>query len=186
MSYIPSLRPHSAKSGKQTQWATSDRRILIIPPRLLAPASSLWSPAVGSEDITATRVVLAAARRVGLTAPMRLKSRSWEKNSPGRKYGSSPWYRTTGGTSLRSLYFYLACRRKMMSTIWAWNEPLTCSPQCLPPRHRRKMFRQTRGFAPPWGRFVQDSCLEDYGGLWLLVVYWKYEIGLEVGFEKFD
>ena len=73
MSYIPSLRPHSAKSGKQTQWATSDRRILIIPPRLLAPASSLWSPAVGSEDITATRVVLAAARRVGLTAPVRLK-----------------------------------------------------------------------------------------------------------------
>ena len=40
----------------------------------------------------------------------------------------------------------------------------TWSPQCLPPRHRRKMFRQTTGFSPSPGRFVQDSCLEDYGG----------------------
>ena len=72
---FPSLRPHSAKSGKESQWATSEMRILIISPQ---PAQR--SPAVCAEDITATRVILTTTSRVGLTAPVRLERRITGKN----------------------------------------------------------------------------------------------------------
>ena len=52
-------------------------KINDVPPALgLSPP--LWSPAVGPEDITATRVILTTTSHVGLTAPVRLKSRNTE------------------------------------------------------------------------------------------------------------
>ena len=81
VSYIPSLRPHSAKSGKQSQRATSDSRnkyyINCLPPGS-TPTLTQQSPAVCSENITATRVIFTTSGQVGLTAPVRLERRNTE------------------------------------------------------------------------------------------------------------
>ena len=175
ISYIPSLGPHSAKSGKQSQRATSDSRnkyyINCLPPGS-TPTLTQQSPAVGSENITATRVIFTTSGQVGLTAPVRLERRNTELKLEKEQIFELRARPTLIQNNCRNLsevignFLVLARLAKVfidweeMSRVWLCP---TCSLPSLPPSRHRRMSRQTTGFSPPLGLLVQGSCLKDHG-----------------------